>query len=320
MLLLPLTHAQPHPKILPSCTLSLPPPSRSPLRYKLDGDPTEQRWLVAVSQPQGPPEPSTRAALLPPCLSQTGSQPWPGGWDQTLCRKATSPLCCWGQGLGTGMCWGLAAFLGWNENIPLPGMVFVSHGWSPSAARGAQRGQTLCSGALSPCLLTGLKCPLSWSWLSPGCVHPSLLSGPILHLWDQSWGPRDWPGLWVQELAGSSSPSLSSWVLFPSHLLKALGLQGCLPGGHSGEDGAARAQQTSAKLLALPLTLHLCVGRSCVLIPAALCRGPSFVTQGSSGRCVSSKPGCEILRWPGKLGSPWGLRCPGCQLSQLPQP
>lgn len=129
MLLLPLTHAQPHPKMLPSCTLSLPPPARSPLHYKLPGDPTEQRWLVAVSQPQGSPEPSTRAALLPllpPRLSQMGSQPWPARWDQTLCRKATSLLCCWGQGLGTGMCWGLAAFLGWNENIPLPGVVFVS--------------------------------------------------------------------------------------------------------------------------------------------------------------------------------------------------
>lgn len=82
----------------------------------------------------------------------------------------------------------------------------------------------------------------------------------------------------MQEPAGSSSPS--NQVLFPSHLLKALGLQGCLPGGHSGEDGDARAQQTSAKLLALPLTLHLYVERSCVRIPAVLGRGPWFVCSG----------------------------------------
>lgn len=59
-----------------------------------------------------------------------------------------------------GMCWGLAAFLGWKENTPLPGMLFVSHEPSLTTARGARRGQILCSGALSPCLLTALlKCP-----------------------------------------------------------------------------------------------------------------------------------------------------------------
>lgn len=111
-------------------------------------------------------EPSPAAGLLS-CLA--GPHPArPGrahslgraGWEQTSCPKATSPLCRWGQGLGTGMCWGLAAFLVWKENTPFPGMLFVSHAPSLSAACGARRGQTLLWGALSPCLLTVLlKCP-----------------------------------------------------------------------------------------------------------------------------------------------------------------
>lgn len=71
------------------------------------------------------------------------------------------------------MCWGLAAFLGWKENSPFLGMLFVSHGRSSSPARGAQRGQTLRSGALSPCLLTALlKMSLILVLVVPGSLSP----------------------------------------------------------------------------------------------------------------------------------------------------
>lgn len=164
------THTQPHPKCL--------------------GDPSEQQWLVAQPWPQGPPEPRQAVGLLS-CLAWTGRALSLGlRWERTSCPKATSLLCCWGQGLGMGMCWDLAAFLVWKENTPFPGMLFVSHGQTRALPVGL-RGAKPCTCVHSVTVL--LECPLSWQF--PGCVHPSLLPVPILPPQDQSWGPRHWPGL-----------------------------------------------------------------------------------------------------------------------------
>ena len=54
-------------------------------------------------------------------------------------------------------------------------------------------------------------------------------------------------------------------------------------GSHSGEDGAAGARQTLAEPPALPLTLHLHVGGSRAVIPAARGCGPLFVCSGGAG-------------------------------------
>lgn len=147
--------------------------------------------VVALPWPQGPPEPPQAAGLLS-CLAWTGRALSLGGarWERTSCPKATSLLCCWGQGLGMGMCWGLAAFLVWKENTPFPGMLFVSHGQT----RGAQRGQTLYLCALFPCaaqmsFILVLAAPRLCAPISALSSHPASLGSEL--------GAEAQPGLQV---------------------------------------------------------------------------------------------------------------------------
>lgn len=152
------------------------------------------------------------------------------------------------------------------------------------------------------------------------------LSGPILPLWDQSWGPRDWPGL--RSRRGAAPPLLAAQSC---SLSASSRLQGCLGGGHSREDGAAGAQQSLAEPLHLPLTLHLHMGRLHGVIPAAPGHGPPSVCLGGTGGAATvantagkSGSGSHCTRprdGPGSSAELLGrLRCSGCRSSQLGQP
>lgn len=181
---------------------------------------------------------------------------------------------------GNGHVLGFGCFPGLERKQPPP-RFFVSHGQTRVLPVGLGEARPCARVHSVLCLAALLKCSLHWCWQSPGCVQPSP--------WDQSWGPRDWPGLRVQALAGSCSFALSSTVPLPVYLVQAIRFQGCLGvEGHCGEDETAGLGKPQSSLLALPLTLHLHLGRSRAVIPAVLGHRPSFVCLGGAGAAMTA--------------------------------
>lgn len=279
--------------------------------------------VVVMPWPQGPLEPR-QAAGLPSCLIWTGQALSLGRarWERTSCPKATSLLCCWGQGLGMGMCWGLAAFLVWKENTPFPGMLFVSHGQTQALPVGL-RGAKPCTCAHS--VTVPLKCPLSWSWQFPGCVHSSLLSVPILPPWIRAGGQDTGQGSRFERQQGAA-PGFLAAQFCSSGSFRASGM----PGGDGGGVTVVMTELLSSANLGRAVRSAIDLGslrwqvacpdpdspRSRPLI--CLFRRTWVVTM--SNRAVKSNSGCaspqDYLESFSTWFGPWGIEM--LQLSVVP--
>lgn len=243
--------------------------------------------------------------LLPPCLSLPGSQPWASRMGTNLVSQGHQPAVLLGPRPGNGHVLGFGCFPGLERKQPLPRdalcfpwTVLKPCPWGsegPNPALGCT--QSLSSHCAAKNVLDsgagGPRLPFS-------CQVPSCLSG--IRAGDQGTGQ----GCGCSSQRGAASPLLAarSCSQPPLPEFRASGMPA--GGSHSRDDGAAGAQQTSAKPPALPLTLHLCVGRSCAMIQAAPGHGPPFVCSVVAGGGPATAANVAV-----KSGS--GSHCAGPQ-------